>query len=152
MLEIVTPIAFFLHIAGGVIGLQLALRLPTFIPSVAAFHGPILIAIYVFTLVLVTAAGGDLVMVLSGGLSGAARLARHLWRMCVALTLATGSALSNGLPRLLPAPYKLPDWTLYLQLVWVLLLFYWLIRVRLPGWPSGTAGCRKLARNLHYRL
>ena len=92
----------------ALLSLQLALHLPTFIPSVAAFHGPILIAIYVFTLVLAIAAGGDLVMVLSGGLSGAARLARHLWRMCVALTLATGAALSNGLPRLLPAPYELP--------------------------------------------
>jgi len=54
-------------------------------------------------------------MVLSGGLSGAARLARHLWRMGVALTLAIGSALSNGLPRLLPAPYEIPGWTPYLQ-------------------------------------
>ena len=115
------------------LSLQLALHLPPLVPSVAAFHGPILIAIYVFTLVLVIAAGGDLVMVLSGGLSGAARLARHLWRMCVALTLATGSALSNGLPRLLPAPYEMPDWTLYLQLVWVVVLLYWLVRVRLPG-------------------
>jgi len=116
------------------LSLQLALHLPPFIPSAAAFHGPILIAIYVFTLVLAIAAGGDLVMVLSGGLSGAARLSRHLWRMCVALTLATGSALSNGLPRLLPAPYEVPGWTLYLQLVWVLLLFYWMVRVRWLAW------------------
>jgi len=52
----------------------------------------------------------------------------------VALTLATGSALSNGLPRLLPAPYEVPGWTLYLQLVWVLLLFYWMVRVRWLAW------------------
>jgi hypothetical protein len=121
------------------LSLQLALRLPPFIPGAAAFHGPILIAIYVFTLVLAIAAGGDLVLVLSGGLSGAARLARHLWRMCVALTLATGSALSNGLPRLLPAPSELPGWTLYLQLLWVVLLLYWLIRVRLPGWSRSRS-------------
>ena len=119
------------------LSLQLALHMPTFLPGTSTFHGPILVAIYVFTLILVIAAGGDMVMLVSGGLSGAARLARHLWRMCVALTLATGSALSNGLPRLLPPGYELPDWTLYLQLVWVVLLLYWLVRVRLPGGISG---------------
>jgi len=119
------------------LSLQLALGLPPFLPGAAMIKGPIVIAIYVFTLVLAIAAGGDLVMVLSGGVSGAARLARHLWRMCVALTLATGSALSNGLPRLLPAGYELPGWTLYLQLVWVVLLLYWMVRVRLAGWSGG---------------
>jgi hypothetical protein len=115
------------------LSLQLILGLPAFFHSALSFKGPLLIAIYLFTLVLVIAAGGDLVVVLSGGLSGASRIARHLWRMCVALTLATGSALSNGLPRLLPAGYQLPGWTLSLQFVWVALLFYWMARVRLTG-------------------
>jgi len=113
---------------------QLALGLPTFFHSGMAFKGPLLLAIYLFTLVLAIAVGSDAVVVFGGGVTGAARIARHLWRLCVALTLATGSALSNGLPRLLPAALQLPGWTLYLQFAWVALLFYWMVRVRLTGW------------------
>ena len=113
------------------LSLQLALGLPPFLHSGMAFKGPLLVAIYLFTLVLVIAAGSDAAVVFSGGVSGAARIARHLWRLCVALTLATGSALSNGLPRLLPTGVELPGWTLYLQFVWVALLAYWMVRVRL---------------------
>ncbi len=119
---------------------QLALGQPTFFHSGMAFKGPLLLAIYLFTLVLAIAAGGDGVVVLSGGIRGASRIARHLWRLCVALTLATGSALSNGIPRLLPAAVHLPDWTLYLQFVWVALLFYWLARVRFTRWFELWAG------------
>jgi len=79
-------------------------------------------------------------VVFSGGVRGAARIARHLWRLCVALTLATGSALSNGLPRLLPPAFQLPDWTLYLQFAWVALLVYWMVRVRLTRWSRPWAG------------
>jgi uncharacterized membrane protein len=113
---------------------ELALGLPTFFHSALAFKGPVLLAIYLFTAVLAVAVGSDAIVVLSGGVSGAARIARHLWRLCVALTLATGSALSNGLPRLLPPVLQLPDWTLLLQFVWVGLLFFWIVRVRLTGW------------------
>lgn len=116
------------------LSLQLALDLPPFFHSSLPLRGPVLVAIYTFAIVLALAVGGDARVVISGGVSGAARIARHLWRMCVALTLATGSALSNGLPRLLPPAYQLPDWTLYLQLVWVALLFYWMILVRFTAW------------------
>ncbi len=121
-----------------VLSVQLAAGLPPFFHSALSFKGPLLVAIYLFTLVLAIAAGSDLYVVISGGVSGASRIARHLWRMCVALTLATGSALSNGLPRLLPSAYQLPDWTLYLQFVWVALLFYWTVRVRLTGWSRSN--------------
>jgi hypothetical protein len=43
-----------------------------------AFRGPILAAIYLFTFVLAIAAGNDAVVVFSGGVSGASRIARHL--------------------------------------------------------------------------
>jgi hypothetical protein len=125
---------------------QLALGLPTFFHSGMAFKGPLLLAIYLFTLVLVIAAGGDAAVVFRSGVAGAARIARHLWRLCVALTLATGSALSNGLPRILPAGSQLPDWMLYLQFVWVALLFYWMVRVRLAGRLSPWRGRGSPAR------
>ncbi len=120
------------------LSLELALHQPPFFHSSFPFQGPIRVAIFVFTLILAIAAVGDASLVLSGSVSGAARITRHLWRMCVALTLATGSALSNGLPRLMPAGYELPDWTLALQLVWVALLFYWMFRLRLASWSYRT--------------
>ena len=132
-----------------VLSFQLALGLPTFFNSALPLKGPVLLAIYLFTLVLAIATVSDAVMVFSGGISGVPRIARHLWRMCVALTLATGSAISNGLPRILPAAFQLPDWALYLQFVWVALLF--------SGWsacvsPAGLKPVPELAETLSDRL
>ncbi|MEI9932007.1 MAG: hypothetical protein WDM89_16075 [Rhizomicrobium sp.] len=64
---------------------------------------PIVIAITGFAVVLAIAAIGDIKTMFAGGISGAPRIARHLWRMCLGLTLATGSAFTNGFARLLPA-------------------------------------------------
>ena len=36
-------------------------------------------------------AAGDLRLILRGGISGARRIARHLWRMCYAVFVAAGS-------------------------------------------------------------
>jgi hypothetical protein len=41
-------------------------------------------------------------------LQAAPRIARHLWRICLALTLATGAAFTNGFARLLPGLYHMP--------------------------------------------
>ena len=41
---------------------------------------------------------GDAKLVLAGGISGARRIGRHLWRMCLGITLAAGSAFTNGFP------------------------------------------------------
>ncbi len=71
-------------------------------------EGPVLIAIYSFTTVLAIAAIADVKVVLAGGITGAPRIARHLWRMCLGLTLATGSAFTNGFSRFLPGPHHVP--------------------------------------------
>ncbi|HEX4861713.1 MAG TPA: hypothetical protein VFV07_10785, partial [Rhizomicrobium sp.] len=74
-------------------------------------------------------------VVLAGGIAGAPRIARHLWRMCLGLTLATGSAFTNGLARLIPASYHVPPLAFFLpQLVPLGLLIFWMIRVRFIGW------------------
>ncbi len=57
---------------------QFALGRPTVCHGGMAFRGPILAAIYLFTFVLAIAAGNDAVVVFSGGVSGASRIARHL--------------------------------------------------------------------------
>jgi uncharacterized membrane protein len=41
--------------------------------------------------VMLLAAAGDVRMLLRGGVAGTARIARHLWRMCFGLFIATGS-------------------------------------------------------------
>jgi hypothetical protein len=112
---------------------QLAVGLPPFVTSTVALKGPVLVAIYSFTLVLAIAALGDARVVFAGGISGVARIARHLWRMCLGLTLAAGSAFTNGLPRLLPGPIHVSPIFFVPQLLPLCLLVFWLIRVRFTG-------------------
>ena len=123
----------------------------TLVRTAFVIRGPILIALSVFSGVIATAAVGDLHVVLRGGLSGAARMARHLWRMCFALAMASGSAFTNGFARLLPGPYHVPPAFFAPQLVMLAVLIYWLVRIRFPGWagapenvslPSAAAGRR----------
>lgn len=97
------------------------------------------IAIYGFTLVLAIAALSDAKVVFLGGISGAPRIARHLWRMCVGLTLAMGSAFTNGFARLLPGRYHVPLAFFLPQFVPLALLMFWMIRVRFTEWYKGDA-------------
>jgi hypothetical protein len=76
--------------------------------------------------VALLAAAGDVRMLVRGGVFGRQRIARHLWRMCFGLFIATGSFLAQrrvmaflGGPKImLLAPLPL------------LLMIFWLIRVR----------------------
>ena len=113
--------------------------MPPLIHSAVPFHGPIVIALYVFTGVLLIAVVGDATLVFSRSFSGTARIARHLWRMCLALTMATGSAFTNGAARMLPGPYHVPLVFFLPQLLPIGLLFFWMIRVRLTGWARRGA-------------
>ena len=118
----------------AVLSVYLATGLPLPIKSAVAIKGPVLIAMYVFTFVQGIAAICDVKLVLSGGISGAPRVARHLWRMCLGLTMAAGSAFTNGLPRLLPGPMHVTPIFFLPQFVPLGLLIYWMIRVRFTGW------------------
>jgi uncharacterized membrane protein len=90
-------------------------------------------AFYVFALVGAIAAAGDLKMILRGGLSGSARIARHLWRMSVALTIASGSFFL-GQQRIMPAYMRGSPWLFVPVFAPLLLMVFWLIRVRLTPW------------------
>jgi len=114
-----------------VLSYQLAAGSTPVLKSAISFQGPILIAVYTFTAVLVLAAVGDAKVVFGGGIAGAPRIARHLWRMCLGLTMATGSAFTNGFARLLPGPYHVPPPFFYPQLLPLSLMVFWMIRVRL---------------------
>jgi hypothetical protein len=130
----------------AILSFQLATGLPPLFKSTVRFEGPVLIAIYSFTAVLAIAAIGDANTVLAGGISGAPRIARHLWRMCLGLTLAAGSAFTNGLPRLLPPPVHVTTIFFLPQLIPIGLLLFWMIRVRLTGWYKHAAIAGAAAR------
>jgi Predicted membrane protein (DUF2306) len=86
-------------------------------------------AFYVFFLVGTISAASDLKAILKGGIDGVPRIARHLWRMCTALTIATGSFFL-GQQRIMPASMQGSS-LLYLPVfVPLLLMAFWLIRVR----------------------
>jgi hypothetical protein len=118
----------------GILSFQLATGLTPLFKSALPFEGPVLIAIYSFTAVLALAAIGDARVVAATRASGAPRISRHLWRMCLGLTLATGSAFTNGFSRLLPGPHHVPPAFFYPQFLPLGLMIFWTIRVRLTRW------------------
>jgi hypothetical protein len=63
--------------------------------------------------------------------------------MCLALTLATGSAFTNGFARLLPGAYHVPPVFFLPQFVPLGLLVFWMIRVRFTGWRPTVASGEK---------
>jgi hypothetical protein len=95
--------------------------------------------------VMLLAAAGDARMLVRGGVLGAKRIARHLWRMCFGLFIAAGSFFlgpSNRPLRLLSSvgigqhlPPALFSTVLYLVLTILplVILFFWLVRVRLSS-------------------
>jgi uncharacterized membrane protein len=116
-----------------ILALQLAIGATPMFKSAVPLKGPVLVAIYGFTILLVLAAAGDARVVWAGGISGVARISRHLWRMCLGLTLALGSGFTNGFARLLPGPYHVPTSFFLPQFIPLVLAIFWLIRVRLSG-------------------
>ena len=100
-------------------------------------------AFYVFAFLGAIAAAGDLKMILRGGLSGSARIARHLWRMSAALTIASGSFFL-GQQRIMPVSIRGSSWLFVPVIAPLLLMVFWLIRVRLmPGFKSPRFQRRK---------
>jgi hypothetical protein len=76
------------------------------------------------------AAIGDARMIYEGGLRGARRIARHLWRMCFALFIATGSFFF-GQAKFIPEPIRIGPVLAVLGVAPLVILLYWMWRVRL---------------------
>ena len=72
-------------------------------------------------------------MMLAGGLQGAQRIARHLWRMCFSLFIASGSFFL-GQAKVIPKPIRIFPVLALLALLPLVLLLYWLVRVRFTKW------------------
>jgi hypothetical protein len=82
-----------------------------------------------FGIIAALAAIGDLRMIRRGGIAGRQRIGRHLWRMCLALLIATGS-LFGGQPQVFPESWR-GTGILYLPVLAVLLaMIFWMLRVR----------------------
>jgi hypothetical protein len=101
--------------------------------------------------VMLLAGAGDIRMLVRGGLFGAKRIARHLWRMCFGLFIAAGSFFlgpSNRPLRLLsavglgqhlsPALFGTGLY-LILTILPLILLIFWIVRVRFPNAYQGQS-------------
>ena len=130
----------------GIMSFEVATGLPLFFKSAIPITGPIRIAVFTFTAVFVIASFSDARVILAGRIAGAPRLARHLWRMSLALMLATGSAFTNGLPRLLPGHHHVPTALLFPQFIWLAFLIFWMIRVYLVARPRSSMPRQPIAQ------
>lgn len=87
--------------------------------------------VYAFAVVAAIAAAGDLRMIRRGGIAGAPRIARHLWRMSLALFIAAGSFFfgqADEIPQALRGPHlAIPP------LAVLGTLAFWMLRVRFTG-------------------
>ena len=93
--------------------------------------------------VCLLAAIGDLRMIRGGALRGTRRLARHLWRMCFGLFVATGSFFF-GQVKFIPAPLRIMPLLSALGVAPLVILLYWMWRVRLRRRVSGLIIAREL--------
>lgn len=83
---------------------------------------------YLFAAFAALGAACDFKVIRSGGISGRRRIARHVWRMCLALLIATLSF--TGQPKAFPPEWRGSPW-LFAPIVVVLALsVFWLVRAR----------------------
>ena len=111
---------------------------------------PVGMILFMGSVCLLTVAG-DVRMLVSGGVFGAKRIARHLWRMCFGLFIAAGSFFLGGSNRPLRllstvgiGKYLSPaifGTTLYvvLTILPLILLIFWLVRVRFTKAYNGKS-------------
>jgi hypothetical protein len=85
---------------------------------------------FIFGAVALLAAIGDIRMLVRGGISGAQRIARHLWRMCFALFIAAAS-IFLARQQVFPAVLQKTGVLIFLSFLPLLLMIFWLFRVLL---------------------
>jgi uncharacterized membrane protein len=120
----------------GLMLVALAVGLALFTFGVAALasasgrmEGMPALPFFLFGSIAVLSSIGDLRMIRAGGIQGAPRLTRHLWRMCVALLIAAASFFL-GPTRRIPEVLRIPDLLPIPVLLVLVTMLYWLWRVR----------------------
>ena len=87
----------------------------------------------IFATLALLASAGDVRLIRAGGvhtIRGARRVARHLWRMSLALLIAAFSFFL-GQAKIIPKPYRIVPLLMIPPLVVLAALLYWLWRVRI---------------------
>ncbi|HEY3884086.1 MAG TPA: DUF2306 domain-containing protein [Vicinamibacterales bacterium] len=95
-------------------------------------YGVPFVAMFIFAAITGLASVGDVRVLRAGPLRGGRRLARHLWRMCFALVIATASFFSirARVAKILPAPFTTAPMRMLPILLVLVAMTYWLWRVR----------------------
>jgi hypothetical protein len=83
-----------------------------------------------FGLICLLAGLLDLNAILRSPMSGRQRISRHLWRMCIAFFIATGSFFL-GQQDILPAAMRGSPWMFVPAFAPILIMLFWLARLRL---------------------
>lgn len=81
-------------------------------------------------IVALLAAGGDVRMLVKGGIVGAPRISRHVWRNCIALFVASGSFFL-GQQQVFPVAVRDTPLLATLTFLPIALMIFWLLRVGL---------------------
>jgi uncharacterized membrane protein len=102
------------------------------------------VMMFLFGTVALLAALGDIRMMRAGGIQGAQRIARHLWRMCFSLFVASGSFFL-GQAKVIPKPIRILPLLAIPALLPLVLMFYWLARVLFTKWYRRRADSFKPA-------
>jgi hypothetical protein len=82
---------------------------------------------------------GDCRLLVRGGVDGAGRLARHLWRMCFALFIASASVFLAR-AHIFPAVMRTTGMLNVLTIAPLAVMIFWLIRVRVLGRRAARGG------------
>ena len=95
--------------------------------------------------VVLLAAIGDFRMILAGGVQGTRRIARHLWRMCFGLFIATGSfAAQLVMMKFMPQQLRSLPVILLISAGPLAVLLYWMWRVRVKRNVRGLLTTRPI--------
>jgi len=85
---------------------------------------------FIFGTIALLGSVGDFRVLRSGPLRGGRRLARHLWRMCVALAIAA-LAFFIGQSQVIPKPIRIMPLLALPLLIVLVTMLYWLWRIRI---------------------
>ncbi len=97
---------------------------------------PIGMVFFLATVTLLAGIGDWRLLRAGGSILGARRLARHLWRMCFGLFIATGSFFL-GQMKFIPRPLRIGPLIVLLAVAPLLVLLYWMWRGRAVAAVSG---------------
>jgi len=96
--------------------------------------------------IAVLASVSDIRMLVRGGVEGTQRLARHLWRMCFGLFIASAS-IFLARQRLFPVFMRKSGMLFGLSFLPLGLLIFWFVRVSITGKKRSLTGSELLSRS-----